>query len=62
MTIKELQKDSEKYFEVLNKYNFQIGQLDDCFIGGCKVKNDKLGVEVDNTLKSNLDEKFSLLG
>lgn len=52
-------KDSEKYFEVLNKYNFQIGQLDDCFIGGCKVKSDKLGVVVDNTLKSNLDEKMS---
>lgn len=52
-------KDNEKYFEILNKYNLQVKQLDDCFIGGCKVENDRLGVIVDNTLKSNLDEKMS---
>ena len=54
-------KDSEKYIDILNRYSFQINQLDDCFIGGCKIKNDKLGIVVDNTLKSNLDEKFSVL-
>ena len=54
-------KDSEKYLETLSKYNLKIEQLDDCFIGGCKIKNDKLGVVIDNTLKSNLDEKILLL-
>ena len=45
-----------KYEEVLNRYNIKIDVLDNDFIGGCKLKNDKLGVIIDNTLKTNLDE------
>lgn len=52
-------KDKEKYIDILNKYNLEIEQLDNDFIGGCKVKNDKLGIVIDNTLKSNLEEKFN---
>ena len=45
-----------KYEEVLNRYNIKIDVLDNDFIGGCKLKNDKLGVIIDNTLKTNIDE------
>ena len=48
--------DKQKYEEVLNRYNIKIDVLDNDFIGGCKLKNDKLGVIIDNTLKTNLDE------
>ena len=48
--------DKQKYEEVLNRYNIKIDVLDNDFIGGCKLKNDKLGVIIDNTLKTNIDE------
>jgi vacuolar-type H+-ATPase subunit E/Vma4 len=32
----------------------QIKELDEFFIGGCKVENEKIGVIIDNTLKTKM--------
>lgn len=49
-------RDFQKYNHVLQEYNIKMEQLDDFYIGGCKLKNEKLGIMVDNTLKTSLDE------
>ena len=40
--------DKQKYEEVLNRYNIKIDVLDNDFIGGCKLKNDKFGNAYEN--------------
>lgn len=48
--------DMDKYAEELRKYNIKVKELDNYFIGGCKLENLQKGIIIDNTLKSNLDD------
>lgn len=52
-------RDSERYRELLEKYNITINYLDDFYIGGCKLINTDRGVIVDNTLKSNIEDMLN---
>lgn len=50
-------RDIEKYKDELSqKFNIEITQIEDSYIGGCIIKTDS--VIIDNSLKNNIEEKM----
>lgn len=51
--------DIEKYSDILiAKYNLQLKEIDNKFIGGCILENEPQGIVIDNTLLNKIDEKL----
>lgn len=51
--------DIEKYKSIIiSKYNIEIKEIEDKYIGGCILENIKQGIFIDNTLLNKIDEKL----
>ena len=51
--------DMEKYGSLIyERYNSNISQIEDKYIGGCILKNEEQGIIIDNTLLNKINEKL----
>lgn len=52
-------KDIEKYQKnISQKYNLNIKEIEDKYIGGCILENNEQGIIIDNTLLNMIDERL----
>jgi len=58
-TVFVTEKDYEKYAEdIARNFSVDVGKIDSSNIGGCVLVNIKEKISVDNTLKTNIEEKI----
>ncbi len=58
-TIFVTNKDMEKYGNDLkNEFGVEVQTIEDSYIGGCMLVNDRERVSIDNTLKNNISERM----
>lgn len=51
--------DIEKYHsKLMQKYNLDLKEIDNKYIGGCILKNIEQGIFIDNTLLNKIDERL----
>ena len=52
-------KDIEKYQKnISQKYNLNIKEIEDKYIGGCILENNEQGIIIDNTLLNMIEERL----
>lgn len=50
--------DMEKYKHMAQKYSSKLKEINEKYIGGCILENEKQGMFIDNTLKNCIDERL----